>query len=130
MRVYVFYDGNCPLCTRTARWLSRLDWFGRLVWISFRLPGVLERYNLDRRRAEARMQILHAGRLSEGFAALEIIARHVPSLWPFWPLLVLARWLGIGQSVYDWVARNRWRFGASATCDAACRSEHPESLRL
>ena len=126
----VFYDGNCPLCARTAHWLKSLDWFGQLTWVSFREPGVPERYGLDLQRAEARLQMLHERGFSEGFAALEAIARILPALWPFWPWLVVARWLRIGPRIYDWVARNRWRLGGSAACHAGCRPGHSESLRF
>lgn len=30
MRDTLFFDGECGMCTRSVRWLRRLDWLGRL----------------------------------------------------------------------------------------------------
>ncbi len=123
--LYVFYDGECPLCLQTAQWLRRLDWQRRLVWVSFRAPGVVTRFGLDPARAEARLQVQADGRTLEGIAAVEAIAARLPALWPLWPWLVLARWAGLGQRLYDWVARHRWRLGARQTCAGACICPDP-----
>ncbi|WP_299030353.1 thiol-disulfide oxidoreductase DCC family protein [uncultured Thermanaerothrix sp.] len=123
--LYVFYDGECPLCTHTARWLQRLDWQRRLVVLSFRAPGVVTRYGLDPVRAEARLQAQISGRTLEGIAAVEAIMARLPVLWLLWPWVALARRLGIGQWLYDWVARRRWHWGARLTCAGACSRPNP-----
>ncbi|MDT8898680.1 DUF393 domain-containing protein [Thermanaerothrix sp. 4228-RoL] len=118
--LYVFYDGACSLCTRIARLLQKLDWRRRLVLLSFRAPGVIATYGLDPARAEARLQVQVAGRTLEGIAAVEAVAARLPLLWPLWPWIVLVRRLGIGDPIYDWVARHRWVWGRRSTCAGTC----------
>ncbi|MCX8024446.1 MAG: DUF393 domain-containing protein [Thermanaerothrix sp.] len=127
--LFVFYDGACSLCTRTARLLEKLDWRRHLVVLSFRAPGVMTAYGLDPARAEARLQVQVAGRILEGIAAVEAIAAHLPLLWPLWPWIALARCLGIGDPIYDWIARHRWWLGRHSTCAGTC-GPSPQSAPL
>jgi predicted DCC family thiol-disulfide oxidoreductase YuxK len=118
----VFYDGWCPACTRSARWLARLDLMGLVRWISFRDPGVVARYGLDPDRAARRIQSLDSrGRRREGIDALLAVAVRTPALWPLAPVLGLARRVA-GQRLYDALAARRVIVvpGACAThCPAA-----------
>jgi len=112
-RLVVYYDGWCTLCQRSAAALKRLDWFGLLEMVSFRDPGVLERDGLDETRLQRRMQsrLARGGPIREGIDAVIQIAWRVPVLWPAAPLLLLARWAGIGQAAYDYIAARRHRGG-------------------
>jgi len=107
--IIVFYDGWCPLCTTARRRLERLDWLGRLRFVSIRDPGVAERAGIPPERLAARLhvQFVRTGRWAEGIWAVAAIAARLPLLWPLWPLLVLAGLSGLGQPVYDFVARRR-----------------------
>jgi predicted DCC family thiol-disulfide oxidoreductase YuxK len=49
------------------------------------------------------------GRLYHGFAALRWLAWRLPPLWPLAPLLYVPGVLTVGQRLYLWVARNRFR---------------------
>ncbi len=109
IRVFVFYDGRCLFCRRTMATLKRLDWLGLLEPVSFRDPGVIERFGLDPVRAAARLQARAAGaeRPVEGIDAVILIATRLPPVWPAVPLLWIAARLGWGQRVYDWIAARR-----------------------
>ena len=108
-RVLLFHDGWCILCRQAVATLNRLDWLGLLEPISFRDPGVVERFQLDRARAAARLQARAAGaeRPVEGIDAVILIATRLPPVWPAVPLLWIAARLGWGQRVYDWIAARR-----------------------
>ncbi len=108
-RVIVFYDGWCSLCRRSTATLKRLDLLGLLEPISFRDPGVVERYGLDPARATVRLHARAAGAPApvEGIDAVILIATRLPPLWPLLPFLWLAARLGFGQRVYDWLAARR-----------------------
>ena len=108
-RVLIFYDGWCVLCRRAITTLRRLDILGLLEPVSFRDPGVLERFGLDPRRAAARLQAVAAIAASpvEGIEAVILIATRLPPAWPAVPLLWAATRLGLGQRVYDWIAARR-----------------------
>jgi predicted DCC family thiol-disulfide oxidoreductase YuxK len=103
----VFYDGWCPLCTRSIRWLGRFDLLSLVRFVSFRDPGVVERYGLDERGAERRIQSVGwSGRLHEGITAmLDIAVRSIP-LWPAVPVFIICRMIA-GQRVYDAIASRR-----------------------
>ncbi|HEY8450470.1 MAG TPA: DCC1-like thiol-disulfide oxidoreductase family protein [Bacillota bacterium] len=109
--LYVFYDGDCPLCRRAAAVARRLDGRGRLGWLSFREGGIGERFGLDLERAALRLQVRGGeGGGAEGFAALIEIARRLPLLRPLLPMSLLLNHSGFGPRAYDWVARQRYRF--------------------
>ncbi|KRT77984.1 MAG: hypothetical protein XU14_C0003G0079 [Armatimonadetes bacterium CSP1-3] len=108
-RVFIFYDGWCTLCRRSTVALKRLDLLGLLEPVSFRDPGVVERYGLDPVRAAARLHAWAAGAPApvEGIDAVMLIATRLPPLWPFLPVFWLAGRLGFGQRLYDWLAVRR-----------------------
>ncbi len=102
-----FYDGWCPACTRSARWLSALDLVSLVEFVSFREPGVIERHGLDAGRAARRIQIIDAaGTVREGIDAMMAIAGRTVVLWPLIPLFWAGR-LVAGQRFYDAVAARR-----------------------
>lgn len=108
-RVSVFYDGRCLFCRRTMATLKRLDWLGLLEPVSFRDPGVIERFGLDPVRAAARLHARAAGAPApvEGIDAVILIATRLPLLSPLVPFLWIAARFGWGQRVYDWIAARR-----------------------
>jgi predicted DCC family thiol-disulfide oxidoreductase YuxK len=57
------------------------------------------------------MHVLSADgrRVYHGFAALRWLAWRLPLLWPVAPLLYVPGVAGLGQRLYLWVARNRFR---------------------
>ncbi|MGH9509932.1 MAG: DCC1-like thiol-disulfide oxidoreductase family protein, partial [Terriglobales bacterium] len=103
----VFYDGWCPLCTRSIRWLGRFDLLSLIDFLSFRDRGVAEQYGLDVSRAERRIQSVTAsGKIREGMDVLLQIGLRAAPLWPVLPLLLLGR-LVVGQWGYDALASGR-----------------------
>ncbi|MDR7481028.1 MAG: DCC1-like thiol-disulfide oxidoreductase family protein [Armatimonadota bacterium] len=120
----VFYDGWCPWCTRSARWLERLDLLGLAQWVSFRAPGVLERYGLDPDRAARRIQSLDSvGRRREGIDALLAVTLRAPLLWPAVPVLAVGRFVA-GQRLYDLLASRRLILVPGA-CGTHCEASPP-----
>lgn len=118
----VFYDGWCPMCVRSVEWLARLDLLALLRCISFREPGVVERYGLNPRRAAKRIQTATAsGEIREGIDSMIDIAARSLVLWPAVPLLMLCRLLA-GQRGYDAVASRRLILIPGA-CEGHCGLE-------
>ncbi|MGH2374772.1 MAG: DCC1-like thiol-disulfide oxidoreductase family protein [bacterium] len=103
----VFYDGWCPACTNAVVRLNRLDLLSLITFSSFRDRGVVERYGLDMRRAERRIQsVAHSGEVREGMdVLLQVSLRAIP-LWPFIPVVLLAR-IAFGHRAYDALATRR-----------------------
>lgn len=108
-RILIYYDGWCTLCRQSAARLKRLDWLDLLEFVSFRDPGVIEREGLNAGRLQRRMQSRRArgGPIHEGIDAVIQIAWRVPLLWLAAPVLLVARWTGVGQPAYDFIAARR-----------------------
>ncbi len=119
LELVVFFDGLCPLCTRSINWLSRLDLLSLVQFVSFREPGMVEHYGLDAERAARRIQSLgRGGTVREGIDTMIAIAVRSIVLWPLLPLLLATR-LITGQRVYDAVASRRVILVPGA-CDTHC----------
>jgi predicted DCC family thiol-disulfide oxidoreductase YuxK len=112
-RAVVLYDGQCPLCQKTASLLRRLDWLGRLRFHDCRdAAGIpANAAHLDPGRMIEQMHVLTPDRATAhaGFRAVRWIAGRVPILWPLYPLLFIPGMAKVGQRVYLWIARNRLR---------------------
>jgi predicted DCC family thiol-disulfide oxidoreductase YuxK len=117
----VLFDGGCPLCRRTVRALSRLDWFGRLTFADASHDATRERYaqGLDRTAALSEMFVVDAsGRRTPGFDGYLELSRGLPVLW-------VPRWIGLfppvtwlGRRIYRQVAAKRARRGGCS--DEVC----------
>jgi predicted DCC family thiol-disulfide oxidoreductase YuxK len=109
----VLYDGECPLCRKTATILKRLDWLHALRFHNCRdSAGIPENAaHLDPARMIAEMHVLAADRKTaySGFRAVRWIAGRLPLLWPLYPLLFVPGMPRLGQRIYLWIARNRFQ---------------------
>lgn len=118
----VFYDGNCSLCTESARYTTRLDWFGRIQFLSFRDVGVFEAYVLAGNDVENRIYsvALQTGRTFSGIHTVLQIFRRIPTYWLLVPFVWLSIHVGLGQSVYDWIAKRRNLIPIGKCSNGAC----------
>lgn len=111
-RALVLYDGQCPLCRKSVGHLRRLDWLGRLRYADARDPAnVPTTAPLDPAMLLKEMHVVTAtGRHAyHGFAAVRWLAWRLPLLWPLAPFLYIPGVPALGQRLYLWVARNRFR---------------------
>jgi predicted DCC family thiol-disulfide oxidoreductase YuxK len=126
----VLFDGDCALCRASAERVRRLDRLRRVELLDLHDPSVPARFpQVDRDRALRLMQAVDSsGRVSSGVDAWAEIARRIPG----WRLAsVLLRVPGIhavAESVYAWVARNRYRWNRDACADGSC-SLHGQPAR-
>ncbi len=135
----VIYDGDCGICAKTKRWFEALDLEGAFRWTAHQ-SGVCERLGIPIGAARARLQLVvgEDGPVAEGFRAFKLMLLYNPLTYfvmlgillslhegPAWArnlatLGMIAFFFPafdrIGQAVYDLVARNRHRAGASPTC--------------
>jgi predicted DCC family thiol-disulfide oxidoreductase YuxK len=111
-RALVLYDGQCAFCRKSVDLLRRLDWLGRLAFADARDPAqVPGGVALDPERLLEEMHVLTADgrRVYHGFGALRWLSWRLPLLWPVAPLLYVPGVPALGQRLYLWVARNRFR---------------------
>ena len=112
-RARVLYDGHCAFCRRSVELLRRLDWLGRLNYADARdlahLPAGPGPWQPARLLEEMHVLTADGRRVYHGFAALRWLAWRLPLLWPAAPFLYLPGVPALGQRLYLWVARNRFR---------------------
>lgn len=119
-RPVVVYDGDCPVCSRSARMVLRHDRRGRFRLMAARsAPGraLYAHYGLDPDLDDHPTMIL----LQDGRAWLrsEAVLRIAAGLGGMFGMLTMLRLIptGLRDSLYDLVARNRMRLGiGGAVC--------------
>ncbi|MFO7894132.1 MAG: DUF393 domain-containing protein [Longimicrobiales bacterium] len=105
----VVYDGECGICRRSVERLRAWDTEGRLRFVPFQAPGVMDRYPQIPERAfhEAVQVIAPDGRHWSGADGVERALEQTRGgrrlAWAF--KLPFAR--PIARRVYRWVARHR-----------------------
>lgn len=127
-RLMVFYDGNCPLCTESARVTTGLDWMHRLQFVSFRDEGVADAYGLEEVGVERRIYsvIPDTGRAFSGIHTVLQIFLRVPPYWVLVPFIWLSILCGLGQPVYDWIAKRRRVIPIGKCSNGACQIDKPD----
>lgn len=121
------YDGWCPACLRSVRWLSRCDLLSLVTFVSFRDAGIVERFGLDAGRAAQRIHSIDAaGRVREGIDAMIALGGRTVVLWPLVLLFWLAR-LAAGQRFYDAFASRRVILIPGVCADHCATGERPSA---
>jgi len=122
---WVFYDADCPFCTR---WAWRTDeLLARHGWHLAPLQADWVRLRLDLKDDEPllEMKLLTAdGRIFGGADALVHLAR---SIWWMWPLFAPAQLPGVTlvlRAIYRRIAKNRFCFGRRCALPAKPVARH------
>ncbi len=79
-KVIIWYDGNCPLCTREIALMRRLDWRGAIAFHDVSPADAV--CPLDRRTLLARFHASEDGVILSGAAAFAAMWRAIPLLKP------------------------------------------------
>lgn len=114
----ILFDGVCNLCNGTVQWILKRDRKGIFRFASLQSPvgaSVLQQHGLPPGALDS--VVLSDGKnlYTRSEAVLEI-ARRLG--WP-WSLAVVFRIIPcpLRDGIYNWVARNRYRwFGHTETC--------------
>lgn len=108
----VLYDGHCAFCRMSIGLVRRLDWLGKLDPIDVRdaEQAILHEPPVAGAPLLEQMHVLtRGGKLHGGYSAVRWIAWRLPLLWPVAPFLYLPGVTQLGDRLYRWVARNRFR---------------------
>ncbi len=113
-RPVVFYDGQCPICSREIAVYRRLDSAGAVEWRDLHEPGALDGTGLTWDQAMQRFHCLDGeGVMRSGVDAFSVVWSYLP-YWRWASRLV--RGLGLVrplEPLYDWYARRRYRRSCS-----------------
>jgi predicted DCC family thiol-disulfide oxidoreductase YuxK len=114
--VEVFFDGECPLCTKEIAFVRRLDRRERVRFTDIAAPGFDAR-SIGKQHDEL-MARIHA-RLPDGTLVEGVeVFRRMYAAAGFGPVVALTRVPGISHALdagYRWFAKNRLRL--TGRCD-------------
>lgn len=120
-RMIVFYDGWCPLCQKSKNQITKMDFFDLILFKSFRESHIREEYKLDIEEVSTRMHSVSNNKdLVSGISAFIDISKRIIIMWPLLPLLVISKYIGIGNFIYDLVASNRKIIPVNQCNDLSC----------
>jgi predicted DCC family thiol-disulfide oxidoreductase YuxK len=113
-RAQVIYDGDCAFCRKSVQLLQQLDWFKQLAYVNFRAADepVLQGSRLAGAlplTEEMHLLTPDGRQVYHGFGAFRWLAWRLPLFWPLAPFLYLPGIPALGQWLYLWIARNRFR---------------------
>lgn len=124
----VVYDGYCVICQQTRRIVRTLDWLHRVEFLNIHdWDEVSKRYpDLDFEQAMGQVHAMASdGQMYGGFFGMRRILRELPLGFPLWLILHVPGISWLGQKVYRFIARNRYRInkalGAPVCENGACR---------
>jgi predicted DCC family thiol-disulfide oxidoreductase YuxK len=108
----VLYDGDCAFCCKSIALLGKLDWLGKLAFVNARdqTQPLLKEPLVAAAPLLEQMHVLPADgtHLYGGYRAIRWLAWRLPATWLAAPLLYLPGMTWLGQTLYMWVARNRF----------------------
>ncbi|MFF2908248.1 thiol-disulfide oxidoreductase DCC family protein [Paenibacillus sp. NPDC057934] len=114
----VLYDSWCPLCTRTSKIINKLDVFSLIELVSFR--DEKNNYSVPLKLLEKEMYSFNSNnKFYSGYDTLLQIAWRTP-LIIIYPILIFVKLVKIGDSLYNYIARNR-----KIVCDESCQIQRP-----
>ncbi|MDE3839982.1 DUF393 domain-containing protein [Bacillus methanolicus] len=119
MKTIALYDQTCSLCQETKRIFNKLDWLGKVEWIS--LQEYEKKQSCFPFRKEDLRKELHivtpSNKIYKGFYAVRRLLVLLPATF-FFGILIHAPLVDrIGSPIYKWVAKNRHKF-LRKNCDS------------
>lgn len=117
MEIQVYFDGSCPMCSTSSRLIHQLDWLNKVELIDLHQPGELEKAGISYKKAMSRIQVrTDNSKVYEGIDGLVRISMVIPALYLFTPILWASGKIGIGNKLYDWIAKHRLIFPIPGYC--------------
>jgi len=127
--VTAIYDGYCVICQQSKRMVEALDWLNRVEFLNIHDWQTVEaRYpGLDFDTAMGQMHVVgEGGKLTGGYWGVCRLLRELPLGIPFWLLLHVPGMNWLGEKIYGFIARNRYRInklvGAKVCENGACKA--------
>jgi predicted DCC family thiol-disulfide oxidoreductase YuxK len=102
MRVLI--DVRCPYCRALGRGLKALD-LGKAL----KVEPLQEASDLPQEALLRELHVLEGEKAHRGYGAFLALSRRLPLLFPLYPLLLLGRVGGLGERLYQALARRRPR---------------------
>ncbi|WP_117169038.1 thiol-disulfide oxidoreductase DCC family protein [Paraliobacillus sediminis] len=119
----ILYDQFCYLCKQSKKIINTLDWFNVFEWQS--LQSYQEKNDLSVEEKQELAGEIHlrkkTGETLTGFYAVRfVLLRCVLTFW-LGALAYIPKADLIGNPIYRWVAKNRYRLFKNKCEDGTCR---------
>lgn len=112
-KALVLYDGECAFCQKSVAILKKLDWLGKLSFQNCReterLPQTQPPLETERLIEEMHLVPPTGQPVYWGFKAFRWMSWRLPACWLLAPFLYLPGVPWLGNKIYLWIARNRFR---------------------
>jgi predicted DCC family thiol-disulfide oxidoreductase YuxK len=122
LKIIALYDENCSLCQETKRIFTSLDVWKKVNWISLqeyeKLDSTLT-FNHKELRQELHI-ILPNQKVLRGYDAVRKLLFISPYTCVAGSILYFPFLRILGQPVYQWVAKNRYKFLKRKCNDGSC----------
>jgi len=120
-KVVIVWDGDCSFCQKSIIMAQKFDWFKRFIIINSNEQKMYEEY-LEGWDKNINKGLWAKGKNSPkssvGFDGFRRMTWVMPLLWPILPFLYIPFIPIFGRLVYNWIAKNRYRFGCnSSSCN-------------
>lgn len=112
-RPKILFDGNCGFCRSSIKRIQIMDLFEKYEYINFReIDDLVQLHPVLTKEACERQIILidSLNNLHGGFFVFRKICFSMPMMFPLVLIFFIPGMGVIGPVVYQWVARNRFRF--------------------
>ncbi|WP_067727743.1 thiol-disulfide oxidoreductase DCC family protein [Oceanobacillus damuensis] len=97
----VYYDSYCKICTNSSTIWKKFDWRNNLTFDSFRN---MKDYPPE---MEKSLHVFHNNKWYNGYSAIIQITKMLPLFWALVPFMYFFKFIGLGDLLYIWVAKNR-----------------------
>jgi predicted DCC family thiol-disulfide oxidoreductase YuxK len=129
-KAHVIYDGDCAFCCKSIELLKKLDWFGKLDYVSARdeTQPILTQPPVAGAPLLEQMHVVPASgqALYGGYRAIRWLAWRLPATWLIAPFLYLPGMTWLGQRIYLCIARNRFKI---IPCEhGVCKMPHARNF--
>jgi predicted DCC family thiol-disulfide oxidoreductase YuxK len=129
----LLYDSDCRICTAQAHGLLHYDVDDRIDLLPLNSSAAQSRYpQIAPEDAQRWMHIVGpGGRIWRGADAVRLALMLLPLGRVLGALLYLPGAMRLARPLYDWFARNRYRFGghSAASCDGDTCAIHLGQMR-
>ncbi len=116
----VIFDGHCQFCVGSVQKLQSLDLFGKTKLLDYQTYEDISSFDnrLTKEKCHSQMQVVTAdGRLFGGFYAFRYLSLRLVLLWILVPLFYSPGFQWIGNTAYDFIAKNRYLFHRKGSCN-------------
>tara|TARA_B110000114_G_scaffold144351_1_gene153121 strand:- start:2377 stop:4104 length:1728 start_codon:yes stop_codon:yes gene_type:complete len=105
-KVEIFFDDYCNLCKKTMKFFSMLNYNNQFIFSPLSKNSILIQ-NQSLRDIKTYITIRIDGAFYQGYDSYIVLFRRTSLLWPFLPLLIIGKWVGIGPKIYSHISLRR-----------------------